>query len=148
MNGHIKSIVSAGIRFFLIFLWVYASVSKLADYERSRGEMLNQIFSVWLAEILVWAVPLAELSAAALLLFNKTRLYGLLLSSLLLLSFSVYIALVMLNVFNRLPCSCGGVLNNMSWGMHLLFNLFFLALALCGLFHDFKERRWPMGEGN
>lgn len=125
----------------LIFLWVYAAVIKLIDFDRSRGEMLSQPLAPWLEKILVWLVPLAELFTAFLLLFIRTKLYGLVLSSLLLISFSIYIALVINSIFNRIPCSCGGVLKNMSWETHLVFNLCFLALALYATFHSIKERR-------
>lgn len=131
----------------LIFLWVYAAMSKLINYEQSRGEMLSQPMAPWLEKILVWVVPLTELIAATMLIYKRTKLYGLLLSCLLLISFSVYIALVINLVFNRIPCSCGGLLKNMSWEAHLLFNLSFLALSLYALFYTIKERR-NMGKGH
>lgn len=133
--------ILSSITCLLIILWVYAGLSKLIDFERSRGEMFSQPLAPWLEKILVWAVPLAELFTAALLLYTRTRLYGLVLSSLLLISFSFYISLVINSVFNRIPCSCGGVLKNMNWETHLAFNLCFLALALYATFHSVKERR-------
>ncbi len=136
-NSRLVSIISA----LLIFLWVYAGLSKLLDFDKSLGEMLSQPMPPWLEKILVWLVPMAELFTASLLLISRTRLYGLVLSSLLLISFSIYISLVINSVFNRIPCSCGGVLKNMSWETHLVFNLCFLALALYATFHSLKERR-------
>lgn len=135
------SLIIISITAALIFLWVYAAMSKLINYEQSLGEMLSQPMAPWLEKILVWAVPLTELIAATMLIYKQTKFYGLLLSCLLLISFSVYIALVMNSVFNRIPCSCGGLLKNMSWEVHLIFNLFFLALAVYALFYTIKERR-------
>lgn len=136
-NYRLVSIISG----LLIFLWVYAGLSKLLDFDKSLGEMLSQPMPPWLEKILVWLVPMAELFTASLLLISRTRLYGLVLSSLLLISFSIYISLVINSVFNRIPCSCGGVLKNMSWETHLVFNLCFLALALYATFNSVKERR-------
>jgi len=91
--------------------------------------MLNQVFTKNIANVLVWAVPFTELLAGSLLIFLKTRLAGLYASLLLLISFTIYIGLVMNNVFGRIPCSCGGVLNKMTWEQHLVFNIVFLLLT-------------------
>ena len=117
----------------LILLWTYAALSKLIDFGHTRTQMLNQVFPASIAETLVWMVPASELAAACLLLLPKTRKAGLYLSLFLLLQFTLYIILVMTNIFGRVPCSCGGVISSMSWGQHLIFNLFFLALTLVAI---------------
>ncbi|WP_407637169.1 MauE/DoxX family redox-associated membrane protein [Daejeonella oryzae] len=66
---------------------------------------------------------------------------GLNFSLFLLIQFTIYIILIMLNVFGRIPCSCGGILEEMSWGQHLVFNLFFLLLTIIAIIHNSKERR-------
>lgn len=91
--------------------------------------MLNQALPESLKEILVWAVPAIELFTAALLLFNKTKLGGTLLSLFLLISFTIYIALVQFNFLSRIPCSCGGVIGSLSWEQHFVFNMLFILLA-------------------
>jgi putative oxidoreductase len=48
------------------------------------------------------------------------------------LLFTFYI-LYMLLFEKHLPCSCGGVLKEMTWKQHLVFNLFFTAIAFTGL---------------
>jgi putative oxidoreductase len=125
----------------LILMWSYAAASKLLDFETSRSQMLNQVFPHFIGNILVWAVPLAELITAGLLLFIKTRTAGFYVSLILLLQFTIYISLLMLNVFGRIPCSCGGILEKMSWGQHLVFNLVFILLTLIALVFTSKERR-------
>jgi len=129
MDGKLYRIILTSINCLLILLWTYAAVSKLADYQTSRGEMLNQALPKWLEEILVWGVPSIELFTVALLLFNKTKLYGTLLSLFLLISFTIYIALVEFNYFDYVPCSCGGVISSLSWEQHFVFNLIFIVLA-------------------
>lgn len=121
------------ITFLLILLWTYAAASKLADYETSRGEMLNQALPEWLEEILVWAVPAIELFTAALLLFNKTKFASTVLSLFLLISFTIYIVLIKLDYFAYVPCSCGGVISELTWEQHFVFNLLFIVLAATGL---------------
>ncbi|OCX54304.1 hypothetical protein BEL04_08580 [Mucilaginibacter sp. PPCGB 2223] len=112
----------------LVLLYVYASVSKLADTGTFRGQLYNQAFPHEMAALLFYALPATELGTVALLLFSKTERYGLLLSLFLLLAFTDYIALVLGHFFPRVPCSCGGILSHMGWKTHLLFNIGCLAI--------------------
>lgn len=112
-----------------ILLWSYAAFSKLADLDKSRSEMLNQVFPLWVADVLYWLIPAIELGLCILLMIRKTRFIGLVGSWLLISSFSIYIAVTMTGAFGRIPCSCGGILSQMSYGAHLVFNLFFVLLA-------------------
>lgn len=118
----------------LLLLWAYAATSKLLDFDRFRGELLNQAIPHEAAYPLSWLLPLSELSAAGLLLFPNTSRAGFLLSAVLLTLFSGYIGLVLLGFWERIPCSCGGVLRHLSWRAHLVFNLGFLAAAASGLY--------------
>jgi putative oxidoreductase len=49
------------------------------------------------------------------------------------LLFSVYSALVLMKFFEYVPCTCGGVIKNLSWTQNLFFDLFFVALAIAGI---------------
>jgi hypothetical protein len=117
----------------LIILWSYAAFSKFADLDKSHSEMLNQVFPIWMADVLYWLIPTIEVGLCVLLVFTKTKLAGLYGSLILMSSFTLYIAIVMTGVFGRVPCSCGGIFRNMPYGTHLLFNLFFVVLALLGI---------------
>lgn len=117
----------------LAALMAYAALSKLANYGQSLQEMRNQVFPSLLAGMLTWMVPLGELLTAALLLSRRTQRTGLWAAVLLLAVFSTYIAVVLTGVFGRVPCSCGGILGNMGYGAHLVFNGCFLAAGCYGL---------------
>ena len=114
-------------------LFFYAASSKLIDYDKSVSEMRNQIFPTTIAIILAWLIPAIEIILAFLLLLPRTSKIALWASLFLLTAFTLYIAIVMTGVFGRIPCSCGGILKNMSYGTHLIFNLFFVSIALLGL---------------
>ncbi|HTM98672.1 MAG TPA: MauE/DoxX family redox-associated membrane protein [Pedobacter sp.] len=118
----------------LVFLWIYTAFSKLADLKDFKHQLANQTFGKTAATNLLWFIPSSEITAAILLLFRKTRLVGLMLSALLMLLFTGYIALVLLGYYNRTPCSCGGVLKAMGWQMHFWFNVFFLMLSAIGIY--------------
>lgn len=117
-------------------LFFYAAFSKLSDFDKSKWEMSNQVFPSSIAQILAWLIPAIEIALTILLLISQTRKVALRLSLLLLSAFTIYIAVVMTGVFGRIPCSCGGILKNMSYGTHLVFNLFFASLAFLGLALD------------
>jgi len=117
----------------------YAALSKLTDYQQSKEQMLNQVFPDAIALQFTWLVPVVELLITMTLVFEKTMLRGFYVSLLLLTAFSIYISLTMSGIFGRTPCSCGGILKNMSYHTHLLFNLFFIILAVIGIKTD---QRW------
>lgn len=49
--------------------------------------------------------------------------------------FTAYIAMI-LTLADYVPCSCGGVLEDMSWEQHLWFNGFFVLLSIAGIMLD------------
>jgi len=116
----------------LILLWVYTVASKLSNVNEFKRQLGNQTLGKDMADVLLWFIPISEISAALLLLFRQSRFAGFGLSVFLLVLFSGYIGLVLLGYYSRVPCSCGGVLKQLGWQTHFIFNLFFLALAGLG----------------
>jgi putative oxidoreductase len=117
----------------LILLFTYAAVSKLVSVSLFRAQLHLQPFSHGFADLLVFAIPAIELIAVALLLADRTRDLGLLISVVLLAAFTIYIAYILILYTGKLPCSCGGILSRMSWGAHLVFNCLFLAAGMTAL---------------
>lgn len=128
----------AGLTSIIVLLWVYTAFSKIMEYKNFNRQLHNQTFSPDLAEILVWLIPTLEIITVLLLAFSKTRLTGLLFSTLLMGVFTTYILLVITGYYDRKPCSCGGVLNEMGWQTHFWFNLLFLSIAILGTFLQLK----------
>jgi putative oxidoreductase len=125
----------------LILLFVYTASSKLIALTTTYQEMNNQPFPNWMTPYLVWGISLLELAIASLLLFNRTKKAGLWSSLILMTLFTGYIGAILLRFFDRVPCSCGGVLKQLGWTNHLYFNLFFVAIAAIGLWLIKKERK-------
>jgi hypothetical protein len=121
-----------------VLLFVYSAAVKLSDFKRSRGEMLNQPFPHWLAMFFAYTIPVVELAIACALVvgafgFERVRTRGLWATVILMLLFSGYAAAIMAHVFPRVPCSCGGVIHNLSWGQHLVLNLFIVSVSVAAL---------------
>lgn len=121
------------IIYLLALLFLYTAASKLMDMRHFVKAIQRQPFPAVLDPFLVIGVPLIEIVTGIALLRYKSRKFGLIASTVLMLAFSVYVALAVFHVFKKVPCGCAGVLQNMSWNEHLVFNLFFLTLAVIAL---------------
>ncbi len=75
-----------------------------------------------------YAVLAVEFTIALLLAIPKTRFIALFASFTLMLLFTAYI-IVILNYSSFVPCSCGGILEQLGWKEHLIFNIVFTLLA-------------------
>ncbi|CAH0266872.1 MULTISPECIES: MauE/DoxX family redox-associated membrane protein [unclassified Pedobacter] len=125
----------------LIILWVYTACSKLLEFNTFKYQLHMQHMPWGIENILIIALPVTELLAAYLLAKKTTRYKGLWLSVSLLLLFTIYIGLILLGVFNKAPCSCGGVLSFLTWNTHLLFNVIFLSLNSWVLYEIHQQRK-------
>lgn len=123
----------------LILLWATTAASKLGNLNGFQSDLDRQVFTKTFNGILLYAVPIAELVAAALLTFEKTRFIGLAVSLFLISAFTAYIILILLGFFNKVPCSCGGVLKFLGWKAHLYFNLFFMVLSGSAIYIHIKR---------
>jgi uncharacterized membrane protein YphA (DoxX/SURF4 family) len=127
-----KRIIVEIISLLYVLLFVYAATSKLFDFENFRIQLgqspLLSAFANWISI----AVPLIELIIATVLLLRSFRLIGLYASYMLMTMFSVYIYII-LNFSAFVPCSCGGILEKMTWEEHLIFNIGFIILAVIGI---------------
>lgn len=125
--------IDYAIALLYILLFTYAAVSKLLDYETFLVQLGQSPMLSAFAFILSWTVPFSELGIAALLSFKKTRRAGLLASLFLMAMFTAYIY-IMLHYGSFVPCSCGGILEDMDWTEHFYFNLLFVALGVAVIF--------------
>jgi hypothetical protein len=111
-----------------IFLFVYAAMSKILDYQKFTVQLGQSPLLTKFSTVAAWCVPLVETAIIALLSFQRTRLIGLYSSFTIMVVFTAYI-IVITQFSDYVPCSCGGILQNMSWNEHMVFNLGFTGLA-------------------
>ncbi|SEN01529.1 Methylamine utilisation protein MauE [Mucilaginibacter gossypiicola] len=130
------------ISFLLILMFSYAAFSKLIAFNNYKIEMHRQPVPKWSVDYLIVLIPASELVTIAAMLFRKTRMIGFFSAAFLMLVFTVYVVLAMTGAFGKVPCACGGIINNLSWGQHLVFNLIFLSLSVYGVIINEKERRF------
>lgn len=143
------------INYFLIFLFAYTAISKLAlfsysipfsweefkiiDLSSFQGAMSKSpVLRPYLRQ-LSYIIPLSEIVVCLLLLSSKTKKTGYYFSLLLLSLFTGYIVYILRAYPHNLPCVCGGVISLMSWKQHLLFNLFFVLITVRGIYLRHKQ---------
>ncbi|TWV91985.1 MauE/DoxX family redox-associated membrane protein [Chitinophaga pinensis] len=120
------------IRLLFILLFVYTAVSKFLDYENFRAVIGQSPLLTRFAPVLAIVVPVAEIVIALMLVLPKYRRAGLYASFAIMMLFTTYI-IVLMTLAEKIPCSCGGVISRMTWTQHLYFNIFFVLLALLGM---------------
>jgi hypothetical protein len=124
----------------IITLFVYTAVAKLSDYSNFQFGLSESPFIASFAGPLSWLIPGSEFSIAVMLMAPAWRLAGLYASFVLLFLFTVYIA-VMLLIGADMPCSCGGIIEDLSWGAHVGFNSAFVLLSALGIWLMKIKRR-------
>ncbi|WP_367112868.1 MauE/DoxX family redox-associated membrane protein [uncultured Chitinophaga sp.] len=132
------------IGYAFILLFVYTALSKWFTYNIYLYDLRRSPDLGRFALPISLLVPGLELLAAGLLLFDKTLRKGLWFSFVLMLIFTAYVAYVLIYA-SDLPCTCGGIIRQLSWPQHLIFNIFFTMLAAVGLHLTKKE---PSNENN
>jgi hypothetical protein len=126
-----KQFIIDTICVLFIILFIYTATSKIFDYGNFKAQLgrspLLARFWNW-----IWLVPTIEIGVSLLLPFPNTRLLGLYASFCLMTMFTVYIFTI-LRFGEFIPCSCGGVLQKMTWPQHMWFNIVFILIALTGI---------------
>ena len=133
-----KKIVNPGlvitlIGYLYVLLFLYAAISKLLDFETFTLQLAQSPLLSAYAGFIAWAVPGIEILIACLLVIERFRTLALYASFTLMVMFTAYIFII-LNFSDFVPCSCGGVLEDLSWTQHLVFNLIFIVLSGVAIF--------------
>lgn len=118
---------------FYILLFVYAAISKTLDFENFQVQLAQSPLVSAYAGFISYSVIVIELIIAVMLMMKGLRKTGLYMSFGIMVSFTVYIYLI-LNYSDFVPCSCGGILEKMSWNQHLIFNIACVVLSCMALF--------------
>ncbi|WP_316838134.1 MauE/DoxX family redox-associated membrane protein [Pedobacter nutrimenti] len=128
MNFKTKTVIVEVISALFILLFIYASLSKVLDFEKFMVELGKSPILSSLADLMAITVPALELIITGLLFIKRSQMIALYSSFCLMVMFTAYIVGI-LNFSPYVPCSCGGLLQYMSWNQHLVFNVIFVLLA-------------------
>jgi uncharacterized membrane protein YphA (DoxX/SURF4 family) len=135
-----KSTIVEIISVLFIILFLYTGISKLMEYGVFKEQIADSPILQPIAPVIAWGLPLTEFLVTILLIIPRWRLKGLYASLILMIAFTLYIGAIM--TFNKeLPCSCGGIISELSWQGHLIFNSLFIGLAFAGVVLEKRIRR-------
>lgn len=124
----------------LILLFAYTGFSKLIEFAKFRNVLKEAPLIGNYAMFLAALILVAELVIAFLLIMPRTKKTGLTAATGLLTVFTVYLVFMVLTD-SHLPCSCGGVIQQLNWKQHIVFNAFFIVLGVTGIWYQRKEEQ-------
>lgn len=124
-----QNIFCTGVVYFYILLFFYASISKILDFENFQIQIGQSPLLNAFTGIISYTVIIIEIVIAVLLSFRQIRLFAMYISLFLMSAFTVYIFII-LNYSPFIPCSCGGILEKMTWTEHLVFNVITMIFAI------------------
>ncbi|WP_298651309.1 MauE/DoxX family redox-associated membrane protein [uncultured Proteiniphilum sp.] len=127
-----RHVIVQVICYLYVILFIYTAISKLLDFENFGIQLAQSPLLSAYAGFIAPSVIITELLIVLLLCFKATRLTGLYASLFLMVAFTVYIYLI-LNYSDFIPCSCGGIIEELSWTEHMVFNIGFIVLALAAI---------------
>jgi putative oxidoreductase len=134
-NMLLVEIVSA----LFILLFVYTGINKLLSIDSLQKVLKDYPLLSGMPILVSWVLPITELVVAALLFIRKTKLLGLYSSWILMSGFTLYL-LYMFAFAKDMPCTCGGMLQKLTWNQHLIFNIFFILLATIAIVAYKREK--------
>ncbi len=128
----------------LVLLFTYTALDKLSDMTIFEYGLKAQVFHSTMIPVLKWGIPLVELLIVVLLLIPRLNATGIVAGTFLMLSFTVYIVLVMLTVFSKVPCACAGVFKTITWQQQLALNLVVLIPGILSTAFMWRKMRTPI----
>ncbi len=120
------------IALLFVILFLYTGIAKLMDFEVFKEQLYESPILKPVAPAAAWGVPITEFILSILLFVPKYRLKGLYAAFVLMVLFTGYVGWL-LAFAPELPCSCGGIMEALSWPAHLAVNIGLVGLALVGI---------------
>lgn len=115
----------------IILLFVYTALSKLTNFVSFQYSIAQSPLLEKNVRIVAWTVPILELIISILLLLPRTRVWGFIASTCLMLLFTLYVAYLLVFI-PSVPCACGGIMKTLTWPQHLFVNITYTILSAYG----------------
>lgn len=123
-----------------IMIFLYSGITKIMDYAVFKEQLaVNPILSP-VARPVALLLPVIEFLIVLMLVFPRWRQKGLTASLVLMTIFTIYI-ISLFSISKEMPCSCGGLIDLLSWQQHLIFNGIFMLLDALAIRLLRKEKK-------
>lgn len=120
------------IAYLFVLLFLYTAINKLWKIDSFERVLHVMPLIGSAANFIAAFVPAAEILIGVMLLVPLSKRAGMLAAFILMLIFTLYLVFMVIYA-KDLPCNCGGVLSNLSWQQHIIFNIIFISLAFLAL---------------
>ena len=123
-----------------IILFLYTGIAKVMDYNIFKEQLAVSPILSWVATPVAVLLPVVEFAIVLMLVIPRWHLKGLYASLGIMTLFTVYI-IAMFIFAPEMPCSCGGIIELLSWQGHLIFNSVFILLNVWAIYLLRKEKK-------
>jgi uncharacterized membrane protein YphA (DoxX/SURF4 family) len=123
-----------------IILFLYTGIAKIMDYSVFKEQLAVSPILSWAAKPVAMLLPVVEFLIVLMLAIPRWRMKGLYSSFIIMVLFTVYIV-ALFSVSKEMPCSCGGIIELLSWQQHIIFNSVFIALNAWAIWLLRKEKK-------
>lgn len=123
-----------------IILFLYTGIVKIIDYSIFKEQLAVSPILGWAAKPVALLLPPVEFMVVLLLLIPRWRLKGLYASLTMMIGFTAYI-IALYAVSKEMPCSCGGIIELLSWQQHLAFNGVFILINIWAIKLQRREKK-------
>jgi uncharacterized membrane protein YphA (DoxX/SURF4 family) len=134
------NIIIEVILVLLIILFLYTGISKMTEFTIFKEQIATSPLLAPIAPYISFLLPFTEFLVVILLIIPTWRLKGLYASSVLMTVFTGYVVFILISN-DRLPCSCGGIIELLSWKQHLVLNIGLILLSIVGIILETKIRK-------
>jgi len=123
-----------------IILFLYTGIAKIMDYSVFKEQLALSPILSWAANPVAILLPVVEFAIVLTLTIPRWRLKGLYASFIIMTLFTGYI-IALFSISTEMPCSCGGIMEELSWQQHIVFNGAFVLLNLGAIYLQKKEKK-------
>lgn len=128
------------IIFLYAILFLYTGISKLTTYEETKDGLAEVLMLKPFAPVIAFTLPWIEFAIVIMMIIPRWRLKGFYSALGIMTAFTIYI-IGLLSFTDKLPCSCGGVIGELSWPQHIILNLVFIAMAITGIYLERLQKK-------
>jgi len=128
------------IALLFVMLFLYTGIAKLMEFDVFQEQLLDSPILAFAAPVVAWGLPIIEFIISIALFIPEYRLSGLYAAFILMILFTAYVG-ILLSISTELPCSCGGIMEALSWQAHLVVNIALIGLVLTGIILAKKIKR-------
>lgn len=130
-----------------IILFLYSGISKMMEYSVFKEQLAVSPILGFIAKPVALLLPWVEFVVVMLLVIPRWRLKGLYACFSLMILFTAYI-IALFSISKEMPCTCGGILDLLSWQQHNVFNTAFIGLNLWAIILLKREKKELSKEWN